>query len=530
MRFLLTYMGVLLLLSSCISSSEEELSTIDGSSISDPNNTSNFTNPPELIPISNITVTEGVLENFTGLVSLADLSYSEKVFYDCRYDVSVDGEVTSPLSCDQIPGFTFDYQTGDFTWQVPYNAFINGDYGVYELKIISISVLGSSEMVFNIIVNDMNTSAILAHNIPFSSPNIYIPIGTSIETYLSGPADFYDSMTNEDFDLDDEDLTYSCTFDRTETVNWLLVDSNIPCGNYDFDIDANTGELTGIPKKPGSYIVYIMADDGVSTVSDNITMIVDDPLSPIGQGYGSDWNYVPGNSGLGTEDFYVMRYEAKNMTYAFSGLSGAPWTNISANAAFDECKNLGTGYAMITNSEWMTVARNLEKVDNNWTGGSIGSGCLKRGNNGEIVSTCGGYNGADPEYGSGRNTNAKLFLSTGMEIWDFSGNVGEFVDWADQDQGNVVYISGPTSCSATFVELNAVSCGGVVDNDYNSVFGYTSTEGMGRFYGGLGGAAYRGGYSSGLQNTGLYTIVLSLFSTSSTTSVGFRCVYRPPVL
>jgi len=38
------------------------------------------------------------------------------------------------------------------------------------------------------------------------------------------------------------------------------------------------------------------------------------------------------------------------------------------------------GYHLITNWEWMAIARDIEQVPENWTGGAVGSGMIKRGN------------------------------------------------------------------------------------------------------------------------------------------------------
>ena len=127
-----------------------------------------------------------------------------------------------------------------------------------------------------------------------------------------------------------------------------------------------------------------------------------------------------------------------------SSPEGSPIAGITHTEALTACP---TGFHLITNDEWMAIARDAEQVASNWGGntgedGTVGStvvsaspcnqlnnttckGGLKRGNNGTNDSA--GYNGADPEKGSGRNAKAKLTLSNNQTIWDIAGNVWEHV-------------------------------------------------------------------------------------------------------
>ncbi|MEY2985794.1 MAG: hypothetical protein RJB24_23, partial [Candidatus Parcubacteria bacterium] len=89
---------------------------------------------------------------------------------------------------------------------------------------------------------------------------------------------------------------------------------------------------------------------------------------------------VPGNSLYQTKDFCVMKYEAKTgsgTVAATTQASGAPVVNISQTNAISACNanNTGgaTGYGLINNREWMTIARNIEGQSSNWRNGVIGS-------------------------------------------------------------------------------------------------------------------------------------------------------------
>jgi hypothetical protein len=77
-----------------------------------------------------------------------------------------------------------------------------------------------------------------------------------------------------------------------------------------------------------------------------------------------------------------MKYEAKDdgSGNAVSQANTTPWVSINQVDAWDECDSLNTEdtrtnidndtnndgtYALISNPEWMTIARNVENVDTN---------------------------------------------------------------------------------------------------------------------------------------------------------------------
>ena len=196
---------------------------------------------------------------------------------------------------------------------------------------------------------------------------------------------------------------------------------------------------------------------------------------------------------------------------------------ISANDSAAECESLGGKYHLISNPEWIAIARDIEDVDSNWTGGTVGSGCLFRGNSGDTIC---GYNSAtDPDSGVGRNVRAKHTLSSGAEIFDIAGNLNEWTDWDGTTSG---FQTGPTSCISGWTELTAVNCGALSSADYDSANGtYTADQGVGRFYGDSGGAAGRGGLYYYNSQCGVYSVSLSSLPTFTNQGHGFRCVYRP---
>jgi hypothetical protein len=123
-----------------------------------------------------------------------------------------------------------------------------------------------------------------------------------------------------------------------------------------------------------------------------------------------EWVLVPPNAGgMGLGAFYVMKYEAKawhdvnadgvvdsgevnslglsvetETAIPLSIADNQPWRMINANESFAECESLGENYSLISNPEWLAIAREIENIASNWTAGSVGSGCLFRGNSGDI--------------------------------------------------------------------------------------------------------------------------------------------------
>ncbi len=255
---------------------------------------------------------------------------------------------------------------------------------------------------------------------------------------------------------------------------------------------------------------------------------------------------VKGNPELDVDGFCVAKYEMKGSSGSISSTAaGAPYVSISATDAFSECSGMsevgfesGT-FALITNPQWMTIARDIELVASNWSGGSVGSGTLTRGwsahtafgdswvNNAVAPST-----GSNCLYNSGTDTCAAsgnhLYKRThtlinSEKIWDFSGNLWELVDWHNND---AVFTNTTASCSGSWNEFST-NCSGLADNEYKPANGYTSTHGVGKWIGGSGGTVIRGGYWRQGSHGGVFTILMSYTQSSSEEYVGFRCVWNP---
>ncbi len=259
---------------------------------------------------------------------------------------------------------------------------------------------------------------------------------------------------------------------------------------------------------------------------------------------------IPGNSTLGTDDFCVMKYEARSNSGLLKSISlGTPYVNISADDAYTECGEImESGFAgsfkLITNPEWMTIARNVEVQDANWSSATVGTGHLSRGwtaesaddawTNSSLASSSKGsclFNTAAETCASaGTHKYKRTFvLSTGEDIWDFAGNASEWVDWDD----TAGFTQGPNDTSPANVEdpreVNDINGSLTLLDIQPTDNTYTATEGVGRWFaltdptaghsargGGLEWGASGGAFALSLEEDG-----------SSAPGIGFRCVYRP---
>jgi formylglycine-generating enzyme required for sulfatase activity len=224
----------------------------------------------------------------------------------------------------------------------------------------------------------------------------------------------------------------------------------------------------------------------------------------------------------------VMKYEAKAMkksdnsinlngcndaaclisTYtAVSVEEGKPWVKISQTNAKAACEAIGAH--LITNAEWMAIARDIESVNSNWS-----DTVLNRGNSNTYAS----MNGTNPLLGFNKRTHT---LSNGEIIWDIAGNVNE---WVDETR----LPSEIPSYREAWREFNSA--------EYTSKLPYnevgpvnstrTSSNGVGITYIDNNKSVYaflRGGDWSYDTNAGVFTLTLTDSPSGSNMYVGFRC-------
>ncbi len=244
---------------------------------------------------------------------------------------------------------------------------------------------------------------------------------------------------------------------------------------------------------------------------------------------------VPGNSLYGTKDFCVMKYEAKTgsaTVAATTQATGLPQVNINQTNAISACSLNGTGYGLINNNEWMTIARNIEAQSSNWRNGTIGStsltGGLYRGHSDASPSATLAANTDDSLGYEGTNSFAPSeqrrthTLSNGEVIWDLSGNVWEWTD--DTIMGSNKPTGGGQFTSITGYGSLSYDLISPSNKDWNSSYNAGTY-----FIGSNSGGPYaflRGGSLGDNFDAGVFTFNFQYLPSSTNTRHGFRCVLR----
>lgn len=246
---------------------------------------------------------------------------------------------------------------------------------------------------------------------------------------------------------------------------------------------------------------------------------------------------VPGSTTFGTDDFCVMKYEAKNSSgFTVSQAAGTPWVSISQTSAIATATGACSGCHLITEAEWMTIAANVLSVPSNWSGGAVGSGFIYSGHNDNVPANSlaassdnDGYNGTGQTTGS--NQRRTLTLTNGEVIWDFAGNVWEWTNatiaggqqpglsgesafgWKEWNNGSLLMNGLPVTSRPTTIST--------------TVAAYAWTQGIGQLYSNYSDTVVRGFLRGGAFDNGggagVLTLTLNTTPSSSTsTSIGFR--------
>lgn len=204
-------------------------------------------------------------------------------------------------------------------------------------------------------------------------------------------------------------------------TNYCLISSSGSTLSYE-SIASSTFHLTST-KDNVSYSVTNSTAPSVATTTSG---------SSVGQSCPTGFIPVPGSGTYGTDDFCVMKYEAKDVSgTATSVAAGTPWSGISQTDAITQsAAACSEGCHLITENEWMTITQNVLSVASNWSGGTVGSGYIYSGHNDNAPAStlAATTNDADGYYGetnTGGDQRRTLTLTNGEVIWDFAGNVWE---------------------------------------------------------------------------------------------------------
>ncbi len=374
----------------------------------------------------------------------------------------------------------------------------------------------------------------------------------------------------------------SNTLRKVNGTGWLPVDftsisSGSPVGQL--PVDPTNTSSTGLYYSyfPGSgtfkLVARVESQKYLSQAGQNSQMF--QAGNNLALGGGSAWTLVPGNSTFGTPNFWVMKYEAKcvssgqtagltapatayqtydnsttpctsaNSRAPASVADGYPIANISHTTAVSYCASIGAH--LLTNDEWMTIARNAENVASDWTGGAVGTGALYSGHNDNSPATALPASGSDADGYSGTGDSAPsnqrrtLTLGNGSVVWDLPGNVWEHVQRSVLNVGDLVTTMALPACSDGLAAWGW--CDFVTAAPYVSAWSadvvqarvapgnpaYYASQGMGRVY------TFKNGVNQGTTvfirganwgygpSAGAFTLDLSWGTGATGADVGIRC-------
>lgn len=242
---------------------------------------------------------------------------------------------------------------------------------------------------------------------------------------------------------------------------------------------------------------------------------------------------VPGNVSYFPKQFCVAKYEMKNDGFgtALSIATGNPWTYIIRPDSRSKCQNLGSGYDLISNDQWQTIARNIAETPSNWSSGFVAIGQLNRGHsdNSPTAALSPVIDDNDPCNGTEQTCSATSWnsqrrthvLSNGSKIWDFAGNVAE---WVTNDSNTSNGLDGPMS-QMTGADIRQTRYGAATVCASPSSTPYC---GMGKgYFNYFAGTVVRGGDWSIGEDAGVFATHLNYTSSTAYANIGFRCVFVP---
>ena len=338
----------------------------------------------------------------------------------------------------------------------------------------------------------------------------------------------------------------SCSAEGQEVlVNVGGIRAQANCSLHTWSVEM---DVTGLNKVSGSISIEVKhsSADGQRTSQDSES-VTNDFVCP------EHFVAIPSLKGYTTHSFCVAKYEMKNngSNQAVSQATGLPYTNFTRDDSIAKCTAMGTGYDMITNDEWQSLARNIELVSNNWSGGTVGSGTLNRGHCDHFpdVPLAASSNDEQGCFGTeeicqGRHDwhdqKRTHNLSNGEIIWDLSGNAWEWVkDDNSFNYGSNAYISQVTKTSHTLagrLSGGTTTTARAAKDQFGPSGNYSSLNSG--IYGGLGhgwlahtgGAVLRGGFWSFFSSdphVGVFSVSLKRSASESNEAFGFRCTYHP---
>lgn len=231
-------------------------------------------------------------------------------------------------------------------------------------------------------------------------------------------------------------------------------------------------------------------------------------------------------------NFCVAKYEMKLSTVTgniVSQAAGLPVTGRSRNAAVAACRQLGSGYDLISNEQWQTIAKKIAGVKENWSSGIAYQGVVNQGHFDTTPNTTlAASTDNDSCFGTGETCDLSTWnaqrrthrLPGGDIIWDISGNVWE---WVNNNYWTVyggAFISRLADGKVKNTVGSPIVCDGWNTTPYCG-FGWSGGTG-------ITGSFIRGcSYGAGNENCGIFATETYFREDYAGAQWGFRCVYVP---
>ena len=209
-------------------------------------------------------------------------------------------------------------------------------------------------------------------------------------------------------------------------VNGYDISDNPACnrGRWELELD-----FTSIASPEKDIILHISHSG--ETICQRLRVAFSGPVNYIPVPYMEDYY---------ESSFFVMKYEAKltgkgsSSAKAISQPEERPITRVTYDEAVKLCRNNGSRYDLMQNSQWQNIALSIEETDINWSSGRQSS---SENNSLNCGVTSGGAKPAssnDRDDCADSSCNAEWdfkrrthILSNGQVIWDICGNVGELM-------------------------------------------------------------------------------------------------------
>jgi len=302
-----------------------------------------------------------------------------------------------------------------------------------------------------------------------------------------------------------------------------------PTGNYT-DIQSNQLAV-------GAYNFHAKIINSLNNSSDCSEIGIDFSITEC------PYNYVKveANPSLGINDpFCVAKYEMKCANdptgqncqgLPLSRAENLPWVNIKQAEAKSACESLGANFKLISNNEWMSIAREIEVNVKNWKNQSLGGNSqLNRGHSNHgpaflIAASSednqGCYNLTQTCLDQWHINKRTFNLASDESIWDFAGNAWEWVDfelindkptpsntWTDINQ-----IVATASFTSTMYMSNDTNLSALINQTGAGIFGANGTKHVMK----------RGGNFNHGVGAGIYAFGLRDEDQHQDNSTGFRC-------